>query len=118
MPVVRLDIAYDGAEFAGWARQPGLRTVQEVLEDGIARILSGTPVELTVAGRTDAGVHASGQVASFELDHEPPDEFAKRITAVLPRDVAVLRAELAREGFDARRWARSRSYRYRVLAAP
>jgi tRNA pseudouridine38-40 synthase len=118
MGVIRLDIAYDGGEFAGWARQPALRTVQAVVEEAVGRILSGTAVDLTVAGRTDAGVHATGQVASFELDREPPDDFAKRITAVLPRDVAVLRAEPAPDGFDARRWARSRSYRYRVLAAP
>jgi tRNA pseudouridine38-40 synthase len=114
----KLTIAYDGSGFAGWARQPGLRTVQGVLEEAVGRILGGIEVHLTVAGRTDAGVHATGQVASFSIDGEPPDSLARRITAVLPRDVAVLSAEPAPEGFDARRWARSRSYRYRILAAP
>jgi tRNA pseudouridine38-40 synthase len=114
----RLDIAYVGSEFAGWARQPGRRTVQEVLEAAIAQILGGVDVTLTVAGRTDAGVHATGQVASFELDADPPDQLVRRINAVLPKDVSVLAAEPAPEGFDARRWARSRTYRYRLLAAP
>ena len=118
MPNWKLTIAYDGTRFAGWARQPGLRTVQDILEEGVGRILGGALVSLTVAGRTDAGVHATGQVASFEAGREPPDRLAERINAVLPRDVAVLAAERAPDGFDARRWARSRSYRYRVLASP
>jgi tRNA pseudouridine38-40 synthase len=113
----KLTVAYDGTGFSGWARQPGLRTVQQVLEEGVAQILSGTPIELTVAGRTDTGVHAVGQVASFELDREPPDRFASRINAVLPRDVSVLACEKAPDGFDARRWATSRRYRYRVLTS-
>lgn len=112
----KLTIAYDGTGFSGWARQPGLRTVQEVVEEGAGRILGGVPVSLTVAGRTDAGVHALGQVASFELDVEPPDRMASRINAVLPRDVSVLACEPAADGFDARRWAVSRRYRYRILA--
>ena len=118
MSVIRLEIAYDGSGFAGWARQPGLRTVQEELERAVGRILGGEDVALTVAGRTDAGVHATGQVASFVPRREPPDRFAERVNAVLPRDVSVLAAEPAPEGFDARRWARSRSYRYRILTAP
>jgi tRNA pseudouridine38-40 synthase len=118
MTTIRLDLAYDGTEFAGWARQPGLRTVQEELESAVGKILGGAEVELTVAGRTDAGVHATGQVASFELDGEPPDRLANRINAVLPRDVAVISAQPAPTGFDARRWATSRSYSYRVLTAP
>ena len=115
MAASKLTIAYDGSGFSGWARQPGLRTVQEMLEEGVDQILGGEPVELTVAGRTDAGVHALGQVASFELDREPPDRFARRINAVLPRDVSVLACEQAPDGFDARRWATSRRYRYRFL---
>ena len=111
----KLTIAYDGSGFSGWARQPGLRTVQEVLEEGVAQILSGVPVELTVAGRTDAGVHALGQVASFAHDRELPEPFARRVNAVLPRDVSVLACEEAPDGFDARRWATSRRYRYRFL---
>jgi len=111
----KLTIAYDGSAFSGWARQPGLRTVQEVLEGGISRILGGTPVGLAVAGRTDAGVHALGQVASFSLGQDPPDRFVRRMNAVLPRDVSVLACEPAPDGFDARRWATSRRYRYRFL---
>jgi tRNA pseudouridine38-40 synthase len=118
MPVIRLDIAYEGTGFAGWARQPGLRTVQAELEGAVGRILGGAEVALTVAGRTDAGVHATGQVASFEHEGELPDRFAQRINAVLKRDVSVLDAAPAPDGFDARRWARSRSYRYRILTAP
>ena len=118
MGTLKLTIAYDGRSYDGWARQPGLQTVQGVLEEAVGRILGGQEVRLTVAGRTDAGVHATGQVASFTLDREPPDRFAERINAVLPRDVAVLAAEPAPDGFDARRWARSRSYRYRVLTSP
>jgi tRNA pseudouridine38-40 synthase len=117
MGTYKLTIAYDGRRYGGWARQPGLLTVQGVLEEAVGRILGGEEVRLTVAGRTDAGVHATGQVASFVTDREPPDRFAERINAVLPRDVAVLAADPAPDGFDARRWARSRSYRYRVLAS-
>ncbi len=113
----KLTVAYDGAGFSGWARQPGLRTVQETLESGAAKILGGAPVALTVAGRTDTGVHALSQVASFVLDADPPDRFASRINAVLPRDVSVLACKRAPDGFDARRWAVSRRYRYRILTA-
>ncbi|MGZ5356371.1 MAG: tRNA pseudouridine(38-40) synthase TruA [Solirubrobacterales bacterium] len=116
MRTLRLDISYDGTEFAGWAAQPGLRTVQGELEAALARVL-GEPVRLTVAGRTDAGVHAWGQVASFELGREPPEALARALNALTPPDVAVLHAEPARPGFDARRDARSRTYCYRVLAA-
>jgi tRNA pseudouridine38-40 synthase len=107
--VTRLDIEYAGGGFAGWARQPGRRTVQGVLEDALAA--AGTAVELTVAGRTDAGVHARGQVAS----HAGGPVSAGRLNALIERDVRVRASERAREGFDARRDARSRVYRYRVL---
>jgi tRNA pseudouridine38-40 synthase len=113
----RLTIAYDGAPFAGWAAQPGLRTVQGELEAALERIL-GAPAPLTVAGRTDAGVHARGQVASLELGEQPPDGLAGRLTALLPSEIAVLDAAPAAQGFDARRDARSRTYCYRVLASP
>jgi tRNA pseudouridine38-40 synthase len=113
----RLELAYDGAPFAGWAAQPGLRTVQGEVEAALERILSGRPVRLTAAGRTDAGVHARAQVASFDLDEAPPNGLAERLNAVLPREIVVLEAGPAPEGFDARRWARSRTYRYRVLAS-
>jgi tRNA pseudouridine38-40 synthase len=107
----RLLIAYDGRDFAGWARQEGLRTVQQVLEEALATV-HGEPVQLTVAGRTDAGVHARGQVAS----HPGEPALARSLNGLLPADVAVLASEPAPDGFDARRDARSRTYRYRVLA--
>jgi tRNA pseudouridine38-40 synthase len=113
----RLDIAYVGTRFAGWATQPGQRTVQAELKSALAQI-TGEANELTVAGRTDAGVHATGQVASFTHERELPDRLAERLNAVLPRDVAVLAAGAAPDGFDARRDARSRTYRYRVLTGP
>jgi tRNA pseudouridine38-40 synthase len=106
----RLVLEYDGSEFAGWARQPGRRTVQGVVEEALATVLR-RPVELTVAGRTDSGVHARGQVASHPGEPAP----LRNLTALLPSDIAALRSEEAPEGFDARRDARSRTYRYRVL---
>src|SRR2546423_100145 len=107
----RLLLEYDGSDFAGWARQPGLRTVEQELEDAIATV-RGEPAQLVVAGRTDAGVHARGQVASHAGDPAP----AEALNGVLPVDVRVLASEIAAEGFDARRDAKSRTYRYRVLA--
>jgi tRNA pseudouridine38-40 synthase len=106
----RLLLEYDGAGFAGWARQPGLRTVQSELEQALARVLR-REVPLTVAGRTDAGVHALGQVASHDGDPAP----ARALNGVLPSDVRVLESAVAREGFDARRDALSRTYRYRLF---
>jgi tRNA pseudouridine38-40 synthase len=117
MATARLTVAYDGTRFSGWALQPGQRTVQGELQAALAR-LTGEPIELTVAGRTDAGVHATAQVASFEHERELRDRLAMRLNAVLPRDLAVLSVEPAPDGFDARRDARSRTYRYRVLASP
>jgi tRNA pseudouridine38-40 synthase len=108
--VTKLTLAYDGTAFAGWARQPGLRTVQEDVEHAIERIL-GQPLVLSVAGRTDRGVHAWSQVASYR--HEALDP--RNLNALLPRDVAVLASEPAAVGFDARRSARSRTYCYRIL---
>jgi tRNA pseudouridine38-40 synthase len=115
--VAKLTLEYDGSEFAGWARQPGLRTVQEELERALHTILGerahdGEPLTLTVAGRTDRGVHAWGQVASYA--HEAVDPV--RLNALLAPDLAVLACEPAPAGFDARRDARSRTYCYRVLA--
>jgi tRNA pseudouridine38-40 synthase len=113
---VRLEIEYDGAGFSGWARQPGLRTVQGELERALATVLP-SPVELSVAGRTDTGVHACRQVASFETEVEVPGNLARRLNAVTEgTDLAVLFAEATTPGFDARHDAKSRSYRYRVLA--
>lgn len=110
---VRLDIEYDGAGFRGWARQPGLRTVQGVLEAGLAQVLR-EEIQLTVAGRTDTGVHALGQVASFATEAALPPDLARNLNGVTPEDVAVRRAEAVADGFDARRDARARSYLYRL----
>jgi tRNA pseudouridine38-40 synthase len=114
--VTKLTLEYDGSHFAGWVRQPGLRTVQEELERALRVILGetgadGRPLRLTVAGRTDRGVHAWGQVASYA--HEAVDP--ARLNGLLEHDVAVISAEPAPEGFDARRDAASRTYCYRVL---
>jgi tRNA pseudouridine38-40 synthase len=114
---VRLDIEYDGTEFSGWARQPGLRTVQGELEAALGTVLR-EPVELVVAGRTDAGVHARGQVASFSTRAGMPDDLAQRLNGVGPDDLAVVGATEVSCGFDARRDATSRSYLYRVLPRP
>ena len=105
----RLLLEYDGTDFAGWATQPGLRTVQETVEGALVTVLS-REARLTVAGRTDRGVHARGQVASHEGDPAP----IRNLNALLPADVAVLTSESAPDGFDARRDARSRTYRYRL----
>jgi tRNA pseudouridine38-40 synthase len=107
----RLDLEYDGGDFAGWARQPGLRTVQAEVEQALATLLRAEPT-LTVAGRTDRGVHARGQVASYEGDPVP----VTSLNALLPDDVAAFGCRAAPDGFDARRDARSRTYCYRVLA--
>jgi len=111
----RLDLEYDGGAFRGWARQPGQRTVQGELEMALATVLR-EPTELTVAGRTDTGVHALGQVASFETAAEVPEDLARRLNGLAPDDVAVTAAAVVADGFNARHDAKSRSYRYRLLA--
>ncbi|HEY3552644.1 MAG TPA: tRNA pseudouridine synthase A, partial [Solirubrobacterales bacterium] len=114
MSTIRLDIEYDGSGFRGWARQPGQRTVQAELETALATVLR-EPIELTVAGRTDTGVHALGQVASFETTSEPPEDLMRRLNGLGPDDVAVTAAIVVADGFNARHDAKSRSYRYRLL---
>jgi tRNA pseudouridine38-40 synthase len=106
----RMVLEYDGSAFAGWARQPGQRTVQAEVEQALATILR-EEVPLVVAGRTDRGVHAWGQVCSYE--HEAIDPL--RLNALLPRDIAVLDCNPATEGFSARHDAISRTYCYRIL---
>ena len=110
MATARLDIEYDGTAFAGWARQPGHRTVQGEIERALATLLP-EPVALTVAGRTDRGVHAWGQVASYP----GVPASVRSLNALLDADVAVLTSTEAPDGFDARGDARSRTYCYRVL---
>jgi tRNA pseudouridine38-40 synthase len=117
---LRIDVAYDGTDFAGWARQPGQRTVEDTLAAAITMVLRlSEPAALTVAGRTDAGVHALGQVAHVDLpaDTDPP-ALARRLAGVLPPDVVVRSVAVAPDGFDARFAALGRRYRYRVSDGP
>ena len=107
--VTRLLIEYDGTHFDGWARQPGRRTVQGELERALHTLLR-EPTDLTVAGRTDRGVHAWGQVASYE---GPPADL-RGLNALTPTDVSVVEVAEAPDGFNARHDARSRTYCYRV----
>jgi tRNA pseudouridine38-40 synthase len=117
----RLDISYDGTDFAGWARQPGLRTVCGVIEDTITMVLRrapADPVRLTVAGRTDAGVHASGQVAHADLPTDTDlGRLAYRLGRALPADVRVRDLYAVPAAFDARFSALRRHYVYRVCDA-
>ncbi|WP_432929730.1 tRNA pseudouridine(38-40) synthase TruA [Microbispora sp. CA-135349] len=142
---LRLDLGYDGTDFSGWARQPGRRTVQGEIEDALGRILRlDAPPPLTVAGRTDAGVHARGQVAHVDLPiaalaaassgraavpADPEDTWeergaerlaalTRRLAGVLPLDVRIHTVSVAPEGFDARFSALSRRYGYRVGDGP
>lgn len=116
--VVRLTLAYDGTEFRGWARQREQRTVQGVLEDALQRFLRDIP-KLSVAGRTDAGVHARGQVVSLEPAGEVDVARLQRaVNAMLAPEVVVADARFAPGGFDARRSATAREYRYRIDVGP
>lgn len=123
---LRLELAYDGTDFSGWARQPALRTVQGVLEETLSA-LAREPVALTVAGRTDAGVHADAQVAHVDVpasgtallddDGVVPDGLVRRLARMLPADVRVHAVTAAPAGFDARFSAVRRHYAYRVCTA-
>jgi tRNA pseudouridine38-40 synthase len=114
MSLVKLTLEYDGTEFAGWAAQPALRTVEGELRKALDAVFPGWS-DLAVAGRTDAGVHARGQVASFRANGGAPVEKAARaLNPLLPDDVSVLASEAAGDDFHARFSARSRSYRYRI----
>ncbi|VEI12815.1 tRNA pseudouridine(38-40) synthase TruA [Trueperella bialowiezensis] len=131
---IRIDLSYDGAGFHGWAAQPGLRTVQGVLEEALSMVLQ-EPIVLTVAGRTDAGVHAAGQTAHFDVaesawarlpgrsDREPGESLVRKLNAITARgadgppgytDVVVKRAIEVSSDFDARFSALWRSYSYRI----
>ena len=114
MPTYRIDLAYDGSGFHGYARQPGLRTVQGSLEEALGRLVG--EVDTTVAGRTDKGVHASGQVVSFATtDDIDVDRTLRSLQRQLAPDVGVLDLRQAADDFDARFDATSRRYRYLVL---
>lgn len=127
---LRIDLAYDGTDFHGWATQPGLRTVQETLADALAVSLRVPAVSLVCAGRTDAGVHARGQVVHLDVERaalagsagRSPDDplvaLVRRLNGILPPDVRVRRAAEAADGFDARFSAMWRRYAYRVADRP
>ena len=122
---VRLDLGYDGSAYSGWGVQPGLPTVQGVIEAAIATVLRlpESTYRLIVAGRTDAGVHARHQVAHIDLPSDAygragADELRRRLNGVLASDVRIFAVAKAHEGFDARFSALSREYAYRVCAAP
>lgn len=117
MAVYKLVVGYDGTAFHGWQIQPGRRTVQGVMEEALGQVV-GAGVRVNGAGRTDAGVHARGQVASFEAATRlPARALAPLLARVLPTDVRIEAAEDARPGFHARHSAVARRYSYRLLAA-
>ena len=110
----RLRIAYDGTPFRGWARQEDQRTVQGEIEHALEVALGTGPIELTVAGRTDAGVHAVGQVASLAYDGEMPPDIVRSLNGLTPPEIAIFAVDPMPDGFDARRDATARTYCYRV----
>jgi tRNA pseudouridine38-40 synthase len=115
---LRIDLSYDGTDFRGWATQPGLRTVQGMLEVALATVLRLPEVRVVCAGRTDTGVHARGQVVHLDLPTDSPaaayDGLLRRLNGILPPDVRVRRVAAAADGFDARFSAVWRRYAYRV----
>lgn len=127
---LRLDLAYDGTAFHGWAAQPKLRTVQGTLEAALAQVLRVPEVSTTCAGRTDTGVHARGQVVHLDVDEDvlvasagrstapPAESLVRRLNGVLPDDVRVHRAHQVPDAFDARFSALWRRYAYRIADAP
>lgn len=113
----RLIVEYDGTRFHGWQLQPKARSVQQVLEEAGARLF-GTPVRMAAAGRTDAGVHATGQVVSFSVAEGKPAAIVQRaLQALTPDDVAVRTAEVVEDDFDPRRHASGRTYEYHLWNA-
>ncbi|MDQ1720978.1 MAG: tRNA pseudouridine38-40 synthase [Pseudonocardiales bacterium] len=118
---LRLDLGYDGTDFAGWAAQPGQRTVQAVLEDALSTLFRVPRVPVVVAGRTDAGVHASGQVCHCDVGparwEQERDRIIRRLAGLLPPDVRVHAVAPAPAHFDARFGALWRRYRYRICDA-
>jgi tRNA pseudouridine38-40 synthase len=118
MPTCRLDLSYDGSGFRGYAANAGVRTVQGCLEEALALVLRH-PVQTTVAGRTDAGVHARGQVVSFTVPEAlDPARLQRSLNRLLAPEVVARAAAEAPEGFDARRSAVSRTYRYLIDDGP
>ncbi len=118
MPVVKLVLEYDGTRYVGWQVQPNGPSVQAEVERALATLHKG-PRRVTAAGRTDAGVHARGQVASFREERPLPlAAYVKGMNALLPGDIAVRAASVEPDGFDARRSARGKRYRYRIENGP
>ena len=118
MPKVRLTLEYDGTRYVGWQVQPNGPSIQGELEKALANLVQ-TDVPVMVAGRTDAGVHARGQVAAFTAPRELPlTGWVRGLNGFLPRDIAVLEAALAPDDFDPRRWANGKRYVYRVSNKP
>lgn len=127
---LRLDLAYDGTDFHGWAKQPSLRTVQGELEAALAQVLRVEPIPVTCAGRTDTGVHARGQVVHLDVDEaaleasrarsttDVEQVLLRRLNGILRTDARVLRVARAADGFDARFSALWRRYAYRIADAP
>ncbi len=116
--VLRLTVAYDGTDFRGFAAQPGLRTVEGVLRDALGRVLRDDDLTLVCAGRTDAGVHAWGQVVSCVVPGDTELDAARiahAVTRQLAPEVVVRDASFVDAGFDARRWAQWRAYRYTIV---
>lgn len=117
MPTWKLTLEYDGAAFCGWQVQPNGRSVQAALETALGSLHSGDAIRATAAGRTDAGVHARGQVVSFSTPRElGQGAYLRGLNSLLPAQVAVVAAERAPVDFDARRWARGKEYEYRIVA--
>ena len=113
--MIKLTVAYEGTEYVGWQRQRNGVSIQARLEEALERI-EGQPVGVTAAGRTDAGVHALGQVVSVRLSHANDlPALARALNATLPADIRVVGVEMATADFDARRTARSKTYRYRIV---
>jgi len=118
MPRIRLTLEYDGTEFVGWQRQPNGRSVQEVLETALAEFLGGR-VATAAAGRTDAGVHALGQVVAFDAPRALPSKaYIRGLSSLLPGDLAVVAADEVPDDFDPRRWATGKRYRYLISRRP
>jgi tRNA pseudouridine38-40 synthase len=118
MPTVKLVLEYDGTSYAGWQRQPDHLTIQEAVEQAIRQISQAT-VSIIGAGRTDSGVHARGQVASFLTDLDwPASNWMRALNAVLPKDIAIRSSTLMDYGFHAQHDARGKLYTYRILHRP
>lgn len=118
MPTFKLVVEYDGTGYAGWQRQPDRQTVQAALEDAIQKVAQ-THIAIIGAGRTDAGVHAQGQVVSFRSDKPlTPRDWRRALNAHLPPDISIQAAEAVSDDFHARRLAKSKQYEYRILHQP